>query len=303
MITSLLLQLVIAGIADDAVTNTPSIRGIGPAGPTKEAATGLVFTEGPVAGPNGSLYFTDPPRQMIYQLNADGTRRVVLEKSRMCNGLDINAAGHLVACQGASGMIVSIDPASGNVSTIADGYRDKRFNQPNDLVLDAEGGVYFTDPMYGVPKMPQQTMGLYYVSPKKVVTQLARELELPNGIGISPDGKTLYVITIRNRELLAFPIEHPGKLRSPNLFASLETSGDGMTVDRKGNVYVTQPDLKAIDVFDSSGQKLGRLNFPGKPANCCFGGKDGKTLFATARKIVYAMPMFASGIVREWPAP
>jgi len=294
MILELLLHVVFASISAD-----PLIAGVGPAGEIKEAATGFLFTEGPVAGPEGSLYFSDLYRQRIYQLNADGSHRVVLEKSKICNGLAVDRDGKIIACQGGAGMIISVDPKSGAVSTIASGYQGVRFNQPNDLVLDALGGFYFTDPVYGVPSKPQKTMGLYYVSADKNVTRLAEELDLPNGIGLSPDGKTLYLVVMGAKKVLRFPVEGPGKLGASSDFCTLEAGGDGMTIDAKGNVYVTQPEFSAIDVFHPDGKKLGRLTFPAGPANCAFAGKDGKTLYVTARKSIYAVPMLVSGIIKQ----
>lgn len=291
MILELLIRVALALITAD-----PSIPDVGPAGEIKEAATGFLFTEGPVAGPEGSLYFSDLYRQRIYQLNADGSHRVILEKSKICNGLAVDREGKLIACQGGAGMIISVDPSSGAVTPIATGYEGVRFNQPNDLVLDATGGFYFTDPVYGVPSKPQKTMGLYYVSPDKKVTRIAEELDLPNGIGLSPDGKTLYVVLMGAKKVLRFPVADPGKLGTPTDFCTLDAGGDGMTVDGKGNVYVTQPEFSAIDVFNPAGKKLGRLTFPAGPANCAFGGKDGKTLYVTARKTIYAVPMLVSGI-------
>ena len=289
--TTQFLTLIIAVGADGQ-----AIPGVGPAGDIREAASGLVFTEGPVAGPDGSLYFSDPPRQMIYQLLADGTRQTILQRSRLCNGLAVNAEGKIIACQGGLGKIVSIDPSTANLTVVAETYQGTRFNQPNDLVLDKVGGLYFTDPVYGLPNMPQKTMGLYYVDSKGNAKRLAEGLDLPNGIGLSPDGKTLYVVTMGAKEVMAFTIGSPGKVSNGRTFCMTQTGGDGMTVDGKGNVYVTQPDLSAIDVFDPAGEKLGRLTLPGKPANCAFGGKDGKTLFVTARRVILAIPMEVSGI-------
>ncbi|MBY0589314.1 SMP-30/gluconolactonase/LRE family protein [bacterium] len=274
----------------------PVIDGIGPAGEVRVATEGLVFTEGPAGGPDGSLYFSDPPQQKIYELKEDGTRRLLAENTHMCNGLAVDRKGMIIACQGASGKLVSIDPATGALTPFAESYKGVRFNQPNDLVLDSVGGVYFTDPMYGLPNGPQKTMGLYYVASNKEVARLAEGLPLPNGIGLSPDEKTLYVVTIRTKELLAYSVKSPGVLIDRRVFCTTATGSDGITVDSAGNVYVTQPSLSAIDVFSPAGKKLGSLSFESRPANCGFGGKDGKTLFVTARKTVYAVPMYVRGI-------
>lgn len=278
------------------ITSADSIPGIGPVGDIKEVASGLNFTEGPVSAPDGSLYFSDVPRQKIHHLQADGEVNVVLERSKMCNGLAVTKDGKIVACQGGAGAIVSVDPATGEVKILADGYQGKRFNQPNDLVLDSAGGVYFTDPVYGLPSLPQKTMGLYYVATDGAVTRLAKDLELPNGIGLSPDGKTLYVVTMGTSEVMKFHVDGPGKLSAGMVFCELESGGDGMTVDGKGNVYVTQPDQSAIDVFDPQGDRLGRIEFPAKPANCAFAGPDRKTLYVTARRSIYAVRMNVAGI-------
>lgn len=273
-----------------------TIEGIGPVGAIEKYQTGFFFTEGPAGDGEGGLYFSDIMQNKVFHAAPDGTVRAILDKSNLVNGLAVDASGRLLACQGRAGRIIAIDPTNHNVQVIADQFEGKPFNQPNDLVLDHDGGLYFTDPEFLTKQLPQGTMGVYYVSKDGAVRQVARNLDLPNGIALSPDGKTLYVVAMGAKKVLAHPVREPGVIGPGNDFFTLEAPGDGMTIDAEGNLYVTQPDLSGIVVIRPNGERAGMLLFPEKPANCAFGGPEGKTLFATARRSVYAVPMQIPGM-------
>ena len=146
---------------------------------------------------------------------------------------------------------------------VADKYNGNRFNAPNDLVIDKQDGVYFTDPSFRAPKpMPQDKLGVYYVDAKGKVTRLIDNLPNPNGILLSVDGKTLYVIPTGQAEMMAYPIESPGKIGKGKVFCTLKgrwrgqarrsTGGDGATIDAKGNLYITS--TLGLQVFDPDRQ-------------------------------------------------
>src|SRR5262249_27183957 len=150
---------------------------------------------------------------------------------------------------------------------------------------------------FGAPTpQPQDVRAVYYIAAGGGVTRVTGELPAPNGVILSPDEKTLYVIPSLHAEMLAYPVEGPGKLSASRVFCTLKqpegkqnTGGDGLTVDTKGNLYITSG--LGIQVFNPEGKALGVISFPEQPANCTFGGKDFKTLFVTARTSLYSVEM------------
>jgi gluconolactonase len=225
---------------------------------------------------------------------------VFSDKSGHANGLMVNAKGELVACE-MDGQVVAWS-ADGKTRRVVAGTHDgKRFNAPNDLVLDRAGGVYFTDPAFRSPMpLPQGKTAVYYADAAGKVTRLVDDLPNPNGVILSPDEKTLYVIPSGQKQMMAYPVEGPGKIGSGKVFCELDQAkaggnggGDGLTVDVKGNLYITS--ALGLQVFDPSGKKLGTIALPEQPANVTFGGPDGKTLYVTARTSVYTVPMEVAG--------
>lgn len=292
------LVAMLSARADDA-DNKP-IPGIGPVGKIVKAHGGFKFTEGPAADRDGNLYFSDIPANTIHKLDRDGKLSVFTDQSNHANGLMVNAKGEIVACE-MDGRIVALDPKTKKARVIADKYDGKRFNAPNDLVLDKAGGVYFTDPIFRAPKpLPQGKLGVYYVDAEGRVTRLIDNLPNPNGVILSPDEKTLYVIPSGQADMMEYPVLSPGKIGEGKVFCTLKqpkgkkgTGGDGLTVDTKGNLYITSG--LGLQVFNPAGRLLGVIAFPEQPANVTFGGPDMKTLYVTARTSLYSAPMEAIG--------
>lgn len=278
------------------------IPGIGPVSEVVKVQGGFEFTEGPASDGRGNLYFSDIPANRIYQLDSTGKVSVFLEPSNHTNGLMVNRQGKLFACE-MDGRIVSIDVPNKQVTTVVATHGDKRFNAPNDLVLDQAGGVYFTDPRFRAPMpWPQEKEAVYYCDAQGKVARLADNLPAPNGVILSVDEKTLYVIPSLQKEMMAYPVQSPGKLGEGKVFCSLKQKegatgpgggGDGLTIDSKGNLYITS--ALGLQVFDPQGKLLGIIEFPEQPANCTFGGKGNKTLFVTARTSLYSVEMEAQG--------
>jgi gluconolactonase len=291
----------VLAIAGSAVA-VEAIPGIGPTGEVKKVHGNLMFTEGPAFDEQGNLYFSDVAGNKLYHVDAKGELSVLLDPSNHTNGLMIDGAGNIVACE-MDGRLIQVNPKSKEVKSLADGYEGKRFNAPNDLVIDKAGGIYFTDPHFRAPMpLPQGVRAFYYRAPDGKVTRLGTVEAAPNGIILSPDEKTLYVIPSLSADMLAYPVEAPGKLGASRVFCSLKQAegqmgrgGDGLTIDTKGNLYITS--ALGIQVFDSAGKHLGTIAFPEQPANCTFGGSDNKTLFVTARTGLYSVPMEATGHV------
>src|SRR5262249_36787334 len=148
---------------------------------------------------------------------------------------------------------------------------------------------------FGAPSpLPQGKTAVYYLSPEGKTTRLIDNLPNPNGVILSPDEKTLYVIPTGQADMMGYPVESPGKIGKGKVFCTLRqpkgrknTGGDGLTVDVKGNLYITSG--LGLQVFDPSGKYLGLIEVPEMPANVTFGGADFKTLYVTARTSLYTI--------------
>ncbi len=176
---------------------------------------------------------------------------------------------------------------------LADKYKGKKFNSPNDLWIDRKGGIYFTDPRYGRrEEMPQDGECVYYLSgDRKQVIRLIDDMVRPNGIIGTADGKRLYVADHGGKKTYVYKINKDGTLSDKHLFA--EQGSDGMTLDSRGNVYLTGTE---VTVYSTGGEKIASIEVPERPSNVCFGGKDKKTLFITARTSLYSLRMAVKGL-------
>lgn len=279
-----------------------------PTGEIEKVRGEFQFTEGPASDAQGNLFFTDIPANRIYKLSAAGEFSVFVEPSGHCNGLMITSNGGFYACQ-MDGALLQVDPKTGKLTTLASEYNGKRFNAPNDLVVDASGGIYFTDPRFRAPMpLPQEKEGVYYRAADGKVTRLLDGLPAPNGVLLSTDEKTLYVIPTMQKEMMAYPVEGPGKLGEGKVFCSLVQregttgpggGGDGLTIDTQGNLYITSG--LGIQIYSPAGKHLKTIEFPEQPANVTFGGPERKTLFVTARTGLYSVEMNVQGHV--FPGP
>jgi gluconolactonase len=254
-------------------------------GEVKRLATDMKFTEGPVADGKGNVFFTDIPQNRI--MKWDGMQLSVWrENSGGANGLKVDKDGHLYVCEGGGRRVVKIAP-DGAVAVLADAFEGKKLNSPNDLCLDAKGGIYFTDPRYGKrDDMELDQEAVYYIPPGGgKLRRVADDLSRPNGIHI--DGDRLYVADTALKKTFAYGMNPDGTLKDKRVFA--ESGSDGLKVDEKGNVYLTSGGVR---VYDREGKHLGTLQVPEGPSNLAF---DGKTLYITARTSLYRVPMKVAG--------
>lgn len=255
------------------------------------------FTEGPVLSADGAILFSDIGNRILKYDPKAGKTTVFREPSGRSNGLKFDAQGRLVAAEGANtggNRRISITESDGTVRTLADRYEGKRFNSPNDLAVDRQGRVYFTDPRY-VGDEPRELdfEAVFLVHTDGKVVVATREVTKPNGIAVSPDGKTAYVAESDSRvdgkhQLLAFDVQADGTLAGKRVlhdFGPNRRGIDGMTLDRQGNIYATagREDLAGIYVFSPAGDHLAMIPMPGDPTNCVFGGGEESTsLYITA---------------------
>ena len=254
-------------------------------------ASGFGFVEGPAAGPDGALYFTDIPNERIHRWTADDGVTIFRERTGRANGLRFDRDGNLIVCEMGNRRVTAIDP-QGNVRTLADRFEGRRFNSPNDLWIDPKGGIYFSDPRYGSTE-DQEMRGhhVYYVTPdRRAVRRVTDDLERPNGIVGAPDGGRVYVADHGAGRTYVYTPAADGALTDKRLFVA--QGSDGMTMDAHGNVYLTGQD---ITVYAPDGGAVGSIAVPETPANLTFGGPEGTTLFITARTALYAVEMAVGG--------
>lgn len=253
----------------------------------QKLADGFQFTEGPAADEDGNVYFTDIPNSRIHKWSVDGKLSTFMENSDRANGLFFDKAGNLIACIGGTGKLVSIDP-QGKVMALVDSYDGKPFNSPNDLWVRPDGAIYFTDPRYGQREnLPQDGEHVYFLSAdRKTLIRVINDMVRPNGLVGTADGNLLYVADHGAGKTYSYNINPDGTLSDKKLFAA--QGSDGMTLDDDGNVYLTD---KAVSVYSPAGELIKTIEIPETPANVCFGGKDKKTLFITARKSLYSVDM------------
>jgi len=264
---------------------------VAPGAEVKKLAGDFKFTEGPAGDAQGNVYFSDIPNNRILKWSTDGKLSTFLENSGGANGLYFDKDGNLIACQGGDRRLVSISP-KGEITVLADKYEGKKFNSLNDLWIDLKGGIYFSDPRYGGGEpMEQKGEYVYYLAPdRKSVTRVIDDMVRPNGVIGTPNGRRLYVADHGAGKTFVYSINKDGTLTDKQLF--VEQGSDGMTIDSRGNVYLTG---KAVTVHNRKGQKIQEIAVPEGPANVTFGGKDDQTLFITARTSLYAIAMQVKG--------
>jgi gluconolactonase len=251
---------------------------------------GFKFTEGPAADAKGNVFFTDQPNNRILEWSIDDKLSVFKNDAGRSNGLYFDNAGNLYACADLNNQLWEISP-SGKVSVLVKDYKGKKLNGPNDLWVRPDGGIYLTDPFYKRDywtrgPMEQDGQYVYYLSPDhKKLTKVIDDLQQPNGIIGTPDGKRLYVADIKGNKTYTYRINADGSLSDKKVFVDM--GSDGMTIDDEGNVYLVG---KGVTVFNSNGEKIDRIDIQ-KPwtGNITFGGKDKSKLFITASDSLYSI--------------
>jgi len=259
-------------------------------------AGGFKFTEGPAADAEGNVFFTDQPNNRIYKWSVRGKLSVFHDSPGRANGLYFDRKGNLVACADLDNQLWLIDK-QGNHRVLVRDYNGKRLNGPNDAWVDPKGGIYFTDPFYKRPywnrgPMEQDGQHVYYLKPGyRELIRVTDDLVQPNGIVGTPDGRLLYVADIGARRTYVYRPNPDGTLSDKKLFCSM--GSDGMTIDELGNVYLTG---RGVTVFNPAGEKIEHIPIDaGWTANVCFGGKDCRTLFITAKESLFALRMRVRG--------
>ncbi len=305
---------------------------------TRQAKLNSGLTEGPAVAPDGSIYFTDMPfgndNGMILRFDPKTSQTTVFtNNSGKSNGLAFLRDGSAVSCDGADGggrRLVRWNLQTHEGRTLVDRFQSKRFNSPNDLVVDLTGRIYFTDPRYGGTEPRElQHEAIYRLDVDGKVLEVTKEVEKPNGIVLSPDQKTLYVGDHNNggnrlkptdpepkrgaMKIYAFPLNAEGLMSGPRktlVDFGIENGCDGMTVDSQGNVYAACRSLArpGILVVDPAGHELAFVetgpknqqglfdDWKGIPSNVEFGiGDDAHSLYVTIDKSLYRLKVKSRG--------
>jgi len=283
--------------------------------PGLEVAVQVAFLEGPTCDADGTVYFSDIGGDRILRLTRDGKLSTFRDRAGGANGNVIDAQGRLVTCEGKARRITRTDLKTGAIEVLADQYQGINFEGPNDVTFDGKGRIYFTDP--GPPGLGR----VYRIDPDGKVARLLAgpDIEKPNGIILSPDDRTLYLVESNweqggARMIRAYDLQEDGTVRNMRVFANFHAgrSMDGLSIDSQGNVYgagglnrvpkgatVTLDTPAGIHVFAPDGRKIRFIPVPeDSVTNCCFGGPDLKTLYVTAGKTLYKLPVDVPGTRR-----
>ncbi len=294
----------------------------------RTAAT-VCFLEGPAWHSSGDLYFSDITGNRILKMASDGAVSVFRADSGRTNGNTFDGQGRLISCEGAEfgpggrRRIVRTEVASGEVEVLTDRFEGKRYNAPNDVCVDRHGRVWFTDPYYwtDLASLEMGAEAVYCIdgpSVRRVASQ--PDIGRPNGLAITPDARTLYVVDSHNgpggnRKIWAFDVRDDGTLAGQRLVFDFGRGrgGDGMRLDRQGNLWIAAGVLKqrhtnetldvstGIYVVSPEGKLLGRIPIPEDVlTNLTFGGPDFKTLFVTSGKTLFKIEVSVSGY-SLWP--
>ena len=264
----------------------------------------------------------DPKKSTTVEMDPDGTYRNI-SKGIQTNGLYPYKNGNLVVCDMMGHRVVEMTTKGKVVKVLADSYEGKSLDGPNDVVTDAKGGIYFTDPQFTLDAEKfQPGRAVYYLSPEGDLKRLfePNEFAMPNGIILSPDGKTLFINNTYDNEswfpvdsdkdnfIWAYDVQADGTVSNGRKFAQLfltenvldrkakSTSADGMAIDTDGNLYVAT--YYGVQIFDKEGSFVGMINLPNFPVSLCFGGDDMKTLYIVSYKYVYKIKTNKTGFVQ-----
>jgi gluconolactonase len=288
-----------------------------------EAAGTVCFLEGPAVDAVGNVFFSDIAGNRIMKMDPKGQISVWRADSGRTNGNCFDTQGRLVSCEGGEQgpgrrRMVRTDMQTGKIEVLTEKFEGKRYNSPNDVCIDTQGRIWFTDPYYGPDRshLELDVDGVYRIDGDQVTRVLTqKEIQRPNGIAISPDDKTLYVIDSHpkvggNRKVWAFDVAKDGSLSKQRLVYDFGTGrgGDGMKLDLNGNLWIaagisvkrgpgeTLDNPPGVYVVSPQGKRLGFIPVPENLiTNLAFGGPERKTLYVTAGKTVYRFETKVAG--------
>jgi gluconolactonase len=281
--------------------------------------------EGPAFDADGTLYFSDIIGNRMYRMAPGGALSVFREDSGRTNGNTFDAQGRLISCEGAEfgpagrRRVVRTELKTGAIEVLTERFEGKRYNSPNDVVVDGNGRIWFTDPYYSEDRaaLEMTDEAVYRIDPDGKVTRVVSQpqIERPNGLAVTPDDRTLYIIDSHsrmggNRKVWAFEIARDGSLSGQRLVFDFGRGrgGDGMRLDVRGNLWVAAgillprraaetADVPAgVYVITPGGELLGRVPITEDVCtNLAFGGPERKELYVTSGKTIFKIPVAVSG--------
>jgi len=289
-------------------------------GTLERLATGMYWAEGPVwFGDGRFLLFSDIPNNRILRWDeCSGAVSVFRQPSQHANGLARDRQGRLLTCEHGTRRVTRTE-YDGRITVLADHYRGKRLNSPNDIVCASDGSIWFTDPPFGIlgwwegePATPELPHGVYRLDPVNgELTMVLDDLQGSNGLAFSPDEKQLYVVESRampNRKVWVYDVVG-ARLQNKRLFVDAGGHGayDGLAVDVQGNVWcgwgstgapgASAEALDGVIVYDRDGRPLAHIHLPERCANLCFGGANNNRLFMASSHSLYALHVNTRGAI------
>ena len=280
----------------------------------RKLADGCLWSEGPVwLGDQRALLWSDIPNNRILRWDEQtGTVTPFRAPSNNANGNTRDRQGRLVTCEHLTRRVTRTE-YDGGITVLADRFEGRRLNSPNDIVVAADGGVWFSDPVFGINGFyegekaePELTPAVYRIDPSGTVARMTDDVAGPNGLAFSPDGRTLYLVASRAepREILAFDLEGEGsatRLVRRRVFIACGPgqSPDGFRVDTEGRLWCgwgTGAEQNGVRVFDAGGTPLGHIDLPERCANVAFGGRHRSRLFMAASRSLYMVNVNAQGV-------
>lgn len=271
-----------------------------------------IFTEGPAVDRAGNVFFTNIPVEKILKWNPKTKQLSVFRtESGKANGLYFDPQGRLLACEGGAGRVTRTDMETGKIEVLAKGFDGKRLASPNDLCMDPKGRIYFTSRSGVEDPEGENPKGVYRIHPDGTLDRILvwPKVHMPNGIVLSPDNKTLYLIEAHpdadhHRDIRAYDLLSNGKLANERIHINFYPgrSGDGMCIDAEGNLYVaaglhktrdtseTLDTKPGIHVISPEGELIAYRETPEDTiTNCTFGGADLRTLYITCGTLLLSI--------------
>lgn len=271
-------------------------------------AGGFIVTEGTVWNPRDHyLVFSEIPSSTVYRWTATEGLSVLRKPSNLTNGNTFDRQGRLLSCEHATSCVSRLEEGGRHFSVLATHYRGRAFNSPNDIIVDSQDRIWFTDPTYGrtrervgiIRDRELDFQGVFRIDPDGSVTLVADDFQQPNGLCLTPDGSRLLVNDTDRMHIRAFDVGEDGSTSGGRVFAEIAGPGegkpDGMKVDAEGRIYCTGPG--GVHVLDPEGGHLGIIGTAEHTRNFCFGGVDGRDLFLATSSAILRLRMNVAGVL------